>query len=303
MAAIAAAARSLRRSAIRPREWLVTNGLGGYASGTVLGARHAPLPRPARRGASPHRSAALVMLTASTSGSRRRSRRVHLGGADLDGRLRSETPDVALVEFRLELGLPCGAIEVDGSRAREADPDAARPEHRVRHVPAARRRRSVRAGAAARSLHVPPSRERRSTQAARRIRLRVVRRRRHEIAGSRTRRICAALRLRASAAVRRSPEAQLRELALPHRARARGYESRGALLQPRLLRGRAAAQVDAARWSRPTEPWRVARGADARAGCSTRSGDASSGAAQRRAPAPAREGLGRASWCWPPISS
>ena len=41
------------------REWLVTNGLGGYASGTVLGVDHAAVSRAADRrpagAAGPHR--------------------------------------------------------------------------------------------------------------------------------------------------------------------------------------------------------------------------------------------------------
>ncbi len=40
------------------KEWLVTNGLGGYASGTVVGRHDAPLPRPADRRAAGAASAA-----------------------------------------------------------------------------------------------------------------------------------------------------------------------------------------------------------------------------------------------------
>ena len=39
------------------REWLVTNGLGGYASGTVCRRRHPALPRPAGRRPTRPRSA------------------------------------------------------------------------------------------------------------------------------------------------------------------------------------------------------------------------------------------------------
>ena len=44
--------------ALVTREWLVTNGLGGYASGTVAGVDHAPLSRAARSPRCPRRSAA-----------------------------------------------------------------------------------------------------------------------------------------------------------------------------------------------------------------------------------------------------
>ena len=44
--------------ALLTREWLVTNGLGGYASGTIAGVTDAALPRPARRRAARPRSAA-----------------------------------------------------------------------------------------------------------------------------------------------------------------------------------------------------------------------------------------------------
>ena len=44
------------------REWLVTDGLGGYAMGTVLGPAHPALPRAARRGHASHPSAGSLAL-------------------------------------------------------------------------------------------------------------------------------------------------------------------------------------------------------------------------------------------------
>ena len=96
------------------REWLVTNGLGGYASGTVAGVHHAPLStathRRAARAARPHddvqpsaRELALPERQRVHSAARtRRRRRPQLHGADF------------LSEFRLDMGLPVWRYEVDG---------------------------------------------------------------------------------------------------------------------------------------------------------------------------------------------
>jgi predicted glycogen debranching enzyme len=100
--------------AIAMHEWLVTNGLGGYASGTVAGVitrRYhgmliAALPAPLGR---------IVML--SHIGEQVRfadGRRVQFGGREQSG----DTPDVhgtgCLTEFRLEAGLPVWRYEIDG---------------------------------------------------------------------------------------------------------------------------------------------------------------------------------------------
>ena len=96
------------------REWLATNGLGGYASGTISGGvswRYhglliAALPAPFGR---------MVMLSHLQECLRLEDgRRVHLGGAEP-----SEPEELAkmanyLTEFRLENGLPIWRYEFDG---------------------------------------------------------------------------------------------------------------------------------------------------------------------------------------------
>ena len=93
-------------------EWLVTNGLGGYASGTVTGAitrRYhglliAALPNPMGR---------IMMLNGLSERLRLPDRRVVYTGAE---ELAGITPEatLALSEFRLENGLPVWRYEVDG---------------------------------------------------------------------------------------------------------------------------------------------------------------------------------------------
>jgi predicted glycogen debranching enzyme len=99
---------------LRRREWLVTNGLGGYASGTIAGActrRYhallvAALPAPLGR------TVTLVQLW-----ERLRlpgGEEVQLGGVERVGRA-PELPGAGfLVEFRLESGLPVWRYEVAG---------------------------------------------------------------------------------------------------------------------------------------------------------------------------------------------
>jgi predicted glycogen debranching enzyme len=93
-------------------EWLVTNGLGGYASGTVSGAitrRYhglliAALPNPLGR---------MMMLNGLSERLRLPDRRVVYTGAE---ELASVAPQSTLAasEFRLEAGLPVWRYEVDG---------------------------------------------------------------------------------------------------------------------------------------------------------------------------------------------
>src|SRR5688572_11620922 len=100
--------------ALVTREWLVTNGLGGYASGTVAGvitrryhsvltaALQAPFGR-------------IVMLSHLAEQVRPGdSRRIEIGGRERTG----DTPDAHgtgyLSEFRLEAGLPVWRYEVEG---------------------------------------------------------------------------------------------------------------------------------------------------------------------------------------------
>jgi predicted glycogen debranching enzyme len=94
------------------QEWLVTNGLGGYASGTVSGAitrRYhglliAALPNPLGR---------MMMLNGLSERLRLPDRRVvYTGAAELAG----STPETTLplTEFRLEAGLPVWCYNLDG---------------------------------------------------------------------------------------------------------------------------------------------------------------------------------------------
>src|SRR5580765_7050397 len=102
--------------ALVTREWLATNGLGGYASGTIAGAvtrRYhglliAALPAPLGR---------IVMLSNVAEQVRLQDgRRFEIGGGELVG----STPDAEgtgfLVEFRLESGLPVWRYDVHGIR-------------------------------------------------------------------------------------------------------------------------------------------------------------------------------------------
>jgi predicted glycogen debranching enzyme len=96
------------------REWLVTNGLGGYASGTVAGvitrryhglliaALAAPLGR-------------TVMLSHVAEQLRLAGgRKVEIGGRERSGDARDAHGTGYLTEFRLEAGLPVWRYDVDG---------------------------------------------------------------------------------------------------------------------------------------------------------------------------------------------
>jgi predicted glycogen debranching enzyme len=93
-------------------EWLVTNGLGGYASGTVSGAitrRYhglliAALPTPLGR---------MMMLNGLSERLRLPDRRVYYTGAE---ELSGITPEhiLPIAEFRLDGGLPVWRYELDG---------------------------------------------------------------------------------------------------------------------------------------------------------------------------------------------
>ena len=96
------------------REWLVTNGLGGYASGTVAGVvtrRYhgvliASLPAPLGR---------MVMLNHLLERVRPKDRRVvWLGDEDEVAGVNAADRTEHLKEFRLELGLPVWTYEIDG---------------------------------------------------------------------------------------------------------------------------------------------------------------------------------------------
>jgi predicted glycogen debranching enzyme len=91
------------------REWLVTNGLGGYASGTLSGVvtrRYHGLLISAL--APPHgRTMMLSQLAEQIKFADRQ--RVHLGGEEPDG-----SPVASIEEFRYELGLPVWRYRVNG---------------------------------------------------------------------------------------------------------------------------------------------------------------------------------------------
>jgi predicted glycogen debranching enzyme len=98
-----------RRAELLTREWLVTNGLGGYASGTIGGA-------PSRR-----YHGLLIAALAPPYGRRLVltdfSEELYVGGqrvAQLTARADDDAADVPLVEFALELGLPVWRYEIGG---------------------------------------------------------------------------------------------------------------------------------------------------------------------------------------------
>jgi predicted glycogen debranching enzyme len=98
-----------QRAALMTREWLVTNGLGGYAAGTIGGA-------PSRRyhgvliAALPPPHGRRIVLTDVRE-------ELYVGGrrlAELTARCVEDCALVPLTEFRLALGLPVWRYEVEG---------------------------------------------------------------------------------------------------------------------------------------------------------------------------------------------
>ena len=116
IASVCDRAPAATRARCSTREWLVTNGLGGYASGTVAGRADAPLPRPADRRAAgaaraacdaqPPRGAAPAAGRHARSRSAARSARA--AGSSWPGAQH-------LREFRLEAGLPVWRYELGGA--------------------------------------------------------------------------------------------------------------------------------------------------------------------------------------------
>jgi predicted glycogen debranching enzyme len=96
------------------REWLVTNGLGGYGSGTVAGLitrRYhgyliAALPAPFGRMVMLSHIAAQIRYTDG--------RRIEIGGREQTGDAPDRLGTGYLIEFRLEAGLPIWRYDVDG---------------------------------------------------------------------------------------------------------------------------------------------------------------------------------------------
>jgi len=95
------------------REWLVTNGLGGYASGTIGGVRTrryhglliAALPAPLGRSMMFNQLTEQILLPGGT--------RAALGGVEREGRGLSLDSLGCLAEFRLEDGLPVWRYELE----------------------------------------------------------------------------------------------------------------------------------------------------------------------------------------------
>ena len=158
------AAGTLSYDEIVSREWLVTNGLGGYASGTVAGAitrrYHAPLiaalPAPHGR---------VVMLNHFSERVRLPDRSVvWLGVHSDEGKFAQTEGTQHLVEFRLEAGLPVWRYRDRKYHDREAPVDDLRPEHRA-HPLSDDRRQRARAARPASADQLPIAR--RATSASR----------------------------------------------------------------------------------------------------------------------------------------
>src|SRR3954471_11368069 len=104
---------TLERESLWTREWLVTNGLGGYASGTLAGVltrRYhglliAALPAPLGRTMMLNHLAELLCLPDGST--------VRLGAEERVGTLEWHGAGY-LSEFRLEAGLPVWRYDVDG---------------------------------------------------------------------------------------------------------------------------------------------------------------------------------------------
>jgi predicted glycogen debranching enzyme len=105
---------SIQADDLATREWLVANGLGGYASGTVSGVitrrYHGVLIA-----ALPGRLGRMVMLSHVAEQVRlANGHRIEIGGRERSG----DAPDAHgtgyLTEFRLEMGLPVWRYEADG---------------------------------------------------------------------------------------------------------------------------------------------------------------------------------------------
>ncbi len=97
------------------REWLVTNALGGYASGTIAGVASrryhgllvAALPTPFGRRTMLNHLSELIRLPDGTRGM--------LGGEEPSGALGDPPGSAQLIDFRLELGLPVWHYQVGGA--------------------------------------------------------------------------------------------------------------------------------------------------------------------------------------------
>ena len=116
------------KEALLSREWLATNGLGGYASGTIAGAATrryhglliANLPAPLGRMVMFSHLTELVRLQDGT--------KLLIGAQDSSGGDLELHGADQLTEFRLEAGLPVWRYECGGLRLRKANRHAAPAE-------------------------------------------------------------------------------------------------------------------------------------------------------------------------------
>src|SRR5262245_38550579 len=106
--------RAVKPEQLVTREWLVSNGLGGYASGTIAGVASrryhslliAALPAPLGRQVMLNHLSELLRLPDGTT--------AFLGGEERTGGALQLPGAEYLMEFRLELGLPVWRYEVVG---------------------------------------------------------------------------------------------------------------------------------------------------------------------------------------------
>ena len=126
---------------LRRREWLITNGLGGYASGTIAG-----IPTRKYHGLFVPNLAAPkgrhIMISRCDESCHAGAARLHLGGAEFENeRFVGES-------HQLPEGVPTRSshrgvdLRARRARVREVHRDGAQPEHGVRAVPPAERRRA-----------------------------------------------------------------------------------------------------------------------------------------------------------------
>ena len=287
-------------SACSTREWLVTNGLGGYASGTVSGAADAPLPRPADRrppgAARPHDDAE-PPARAAPPARRDRGHHVRWLRSPPEPTRPLTAPDLA--EFRLELGPARLALRGRRARPREAAPHALPPEHGPRQLPPPARRRGRSASSCGRRSTSARTSARSSDPLARPYALTVLDDR-YELFGSPD--------LPAPALQDTRPGRRVHASIGPARSRtssttseqSRGYESTGDLWSPGYFRVDARAGRRGARSSpRPSRGRPSTRSTRTRRSGPSASAASGSWRRRTRGPAPAR----RRSWCWRPTSS
>ena len=260
--------RPTTRERSSTREWLVTNGLGGYASGTRRRRRDAPLPRPARSPRCPAPLGRMMMLNHLGERLRPAGRRRRGHDRGLGRRSEPASPHELrdLAEFRLEAGLPVWRYEVGRRRAREAR--AACRTGRTRSTSRYRLVDGAGAGAARRCGRPSTSARTsgRSSEPAAPARTALTRRGR-PLRARRAARSSRALRLRAARPGRRrsASTGHTIQQVLYRVEESRGYEAHGRPLEPGLLPRRRSSRsgtVHAGRLDRAVGGRRRARARD-----------------------------------------